>query len=168
MWPFRKSPSRPRAEPGFERPARMLSILTSEEISALGIIPSKGMAGEFAAGSDSTSIGAFRTNVRFVEFLHEVIRTTGPTVQDLIATAVNQQDGWVYVTDLRTPDGPQGRVPPEDIIGAFEVRSGTISPDSYRPSSEYRVYTHNGLLVLPATFHQAFFAQLKATVDALP
>jgi hypothetical protein len=169
MWPFRNRPPRQgREEVGFERPTRILSILEPEEIAALGIIPSKGMAGTFVAGSDTTAIGAFRPNVQFVEFLHEVIRTAGPTVPELIAMAANQTEGWVYVIDLRTPDGPHGRVPPEDIIGAFEVRLGKISADSYQPFSGHRVYTHNGLVTLPAPLREAFVARLKDAVDALP
>jgi hypothetical protein len=37
----------------------------------------------------------------------------------------------VYLLDARTPD-PSGRVPPHDIIGAFDVRDGALVTGSYR------------------------------------
>ena len=161
MWPFRKNPPPRGLRFNFDGPHWFLSILSEEEIDSIGVVPSKAIAGRFLAGSDGALIGAVRVNDAFISFMHEVIRSAGPAVPELMATAAAQRDGWLYVIDLRTPDGPQGRVPPEDIIGAFEVRSGQISADSYQPFSDYRVYTQNGPPVLPSELRKALVEQLR-------
>ena len=88
-----------------------------------------------------------------------------PKTQGLQAAAAQQVDGWVYIIDLRTPESPQGRVPPEDIIGAFEVRSGEVVPGSYQASEEHRVLTENGLVQLPSSLREAFVRELSRLRD---
>ena len=95
----------------------------------------------------------FRVNHAFVEFMHDVIRTAGPTDPSLQEAAAEQGNGWVYIIDLRTPEGPQGRVPLEDIIGGFEVRDGRLLADSYRPNEEHLVLTKDGPVQLPPSLH---------------
>jgi hypothetical protein len=106
------------------------------------------------------SVEAFRQNPAFVDFMHEVIRTTGPNDPELREAAQEQRDGWVYIIDLRTPEGPGGRVPPEDIIGAFEVQDGQIVADSYQASSTHRVYTNDGMVCLPPSLRRALVKRL--------
>jgi hypothetical protein len=72
---------------------------------------------------DSTAAG-FRVNRVFVEFMHTVIRTVGPSDPSLLEAAAQQGSGWLYIIGLRTPEGPQGRVPVEDIVDGFEGRDG--------------------------------------------
>ena len=61
--------------------------------------------------------------------------------------------------DLRTPDGPQGRVPTEDIIGAFEIKEGKILADSYWRNEEHKLYTKKkGCLSLPGPLQAALLA----------
>jgi hypothetical protein len=112
-----------------------------EEVASLGGLPPKGIAGRFVA------------------------RSAAPAEPELMAAAAAQRDGWLYVIDLRTPEGPQGRVPPEDIIGAFEVRTGQINGDWYQPFSDYRVYSQNGPPMLPHALRRAFVAQLRVDRD---
>jgi hypothetical protein len=61
----------------------------------------------------------------FVEFLHDVISRCGASSTGLVAAAKSQVEGWVYVLDGRTPT-PQDSVPPEDILGAFQVKAGQL------------------------------------------
>jgi hypothetical protein len=80
----------------------------------------------------------FARNRVFVDFMHSVIARRGPELPGLVAAARRQGDGWVYIIDQRTPT-PQGAVPPEDIVGAFEVKGGQVVPGSYRPSSNHMI-----------------------------
>jgi hypothetical protein len=71
----------------------------------------------------------------------------------------------VYTIDLRTIEGPQGRVPPDDIIGAFEVRLGQIVAGSYWSNENYRAFTSNGLVQLPPSLRKAFLRELPCIRD---
>ena len=135
------------------------SILSPEEVSSLGGLPGEAVAGAYEG--EDMGVENFHPNQAFVDFLHGVIGTAGPDDPDMISAARRQGDGWLYVIDLRTPDGPQGRVPPHDIIGGFEVRSGAIVRDSYVPNESHRVLTPDGLVTLPASFRSAFVDALR-------
>ncbi|MCC7126924.1 MAG: hypothetical protein IT178_18910 [Acidobacteria bacterium] len=132
-------------------------------MQALGGLPAEAIAGAFDGDG---LVETFRQNPRFVEFMHAVIRTAGPTDPDLQLAAQAQHDGWIYVIDLRTPEGPAGRVPPEDVIGAFEVRSGHVVPDSYQPNDAHRVFAANGLVRLPRGLFEAFLEALPRVSES--
>lgn len=157
VWPFRRR-DKGDAGPIPRGFGQVLSLLTPDQVSALGGLPAEAIVG--SVEGDTVSVTAVRENPKFVAFMHEVIRTAGPLDPELQAAARAQQDGWVYVIDLRTPEGPAGRVPPEDVIGGFEVRRGTIVEDSYEANPHHRPYTTNGLVQLPPSLMQAFVKQL--------
>ena len=102
----------------------------------------------------------FRANGVFIDFMHDVIRRTGPQDPELRAAAAAQGEGWLYVIDARTPESPQGRVPPEDIIGAFEVEEGRLVEASYQANEDHRVLTRHGMVRLPPPFHEALVREL--------
>jgi hypothetical protein len=135
-----------------------MSILSPKEVQLLGGLPNEAIAGLMMG--DSPTIETFRPNPLFIEFMHRVIRTAAPFDPDLRAAAREQGNGSVYIIDLRTPDGPQGRVPPEDIIGAFQVQNGEIIPDSYVANEMHRVFATGRLVCLPPSLRAAFVAQL--------
>jgi hypothetical protein len=159
MWPFRrKKPFSSSSDRPDENIRQVLSILSPEEASALGELPGEAIAGIMEG--EGFSVDRFRPNQAFVEFMHHVIRVAGPADPGLQAAAQEQGDGWVYIIDLRTPEGPQGRVPLEDIIGGFEVRSGKIVIGSYYAFEEHRLLTENGLVQLPPSLREAFVREL--------
>ena len=125
----------------------------------LGGIPGAAVAGIFADGL--MTLEAFHTNRVFVDFLHDVIAKAGPSDRGLIAAGRQSGDGWISVIDLRTPGGTQGRVPPEDILGTFEVRSGEIVPGSCRRAGTHRLFTKHGLVQLPPALRDAFVNELR-------
>jgi hypothetical protein len=116
-------------------------------------MPGVAVQGEFT--DPECTLAGFRVNRAFVEFMHDVIRTRGPTDPSLQEAAAEQGNGWVYIIDLRTPEGPQGRVPLEDIIGGFEVRDGGLLSDSYWANEKHRVLTKDGPVRLPPSLHEA-------------
>lgn len=138
----------------------VLSILTPAEVEALGGLPGEAVVGVFR--DRTTSLEQFRANAGFLRYLHEVIGTAGPGDPELNAAAAQQGQGWLYIIDLRTPDGPMGHVPPEDIIGAFEVAAGKVVGASYWANEHYRAHTRAGTIKLPAGLRQAFFRMLEA------
>jgi hypothetical protein len=105
----------------------------------------------------------FVQNRVFVDFLHRVIARHGPELPGVIAEAGRQRDGWVYVIDQRTRT-PQGAVPPEDIIGAFEVRGGQVVPDSYLPFPSHMILTEDGFFRLGAELQALLLQELANLV----
>ena len=155
IWPFGK------AQAAAAEPMRnVLSILSPAEAQALGGLPSEAVLGTVRNGDKGVALDRFVPNPLFVEFMHKVIGTAGPDDADLQAAAAEQGEGWVYIIDLRTPEGPLGRVPPEDIIGAFQVREGHIVRESYWANVDHRIATSNGLVSLPPSLRAAWVNQL--------
>jgi hypothetical protein len=162
MWPFSKKSQPPTSgivTTGSDR-RRVLSFLSPQEAERLGGIPLQAVVGEFVGAANDTSVETFRPNPAFVTFLHETIKVWGPTDPELRTSARMHENGWVYLIDLRTPDGPQGRVPPEDIIGAFQVIGGQIVADSYQPMPSHLVYSRQGMCRLPGSLTQALVGRL--------
>jgi hypothetical protein len=95
----------------------------------------------------------FRPNKPFVDLLHNVIATHALTLPGFQAEARRQHSGCLYVIDARTP-APAGEVPAYDIIGAFEVREGTVVPQSYQPNGNHRLFSSNGLFKLDPTLRE--------------
>src|SRR5262245_41224535 len=96
---------------------------------------------------ETISPDAFARNRIFVDFMHEVIARRAPGLPGLIAEARQQREGWVYLVDQRTRN-PQGEVPPEDIVGCFQVKDGLIVPASYQPSPRHLILSADGFFQL--------------------
>lgn len=102
---------------------------------------------------DDINLGNFYPNPTFINFLHGVIAKYGTQVSSLSAQAQKQEKGWVYIIDARCPD-PQGRVLPEDIIGAFEVVNGKITSDSYKKNDKHLIFSEKGFFKLQSTLNK--------------
>jgi hypothetical protein len=142
-----------------EQAQRVLSLLDPQQVEELGGLPPEGIVGVFA--SEALDPQQFRPNQVFIEFMHQCIATYGILDLSLQAAARNQDDGWIYVIDLRTPEGPTGRVPPEDIVGGFEVKGGRLVEGSYSANPGHLVYSRNGIVQLPQPFQRALLTELR-------
>ena len=89
----------------------------------------------------------FVANSAFIKFLAEVVARHGPENPDLQAEAAGLGQGYVAVIDGRTPT-PEGPVPPEDIIGVFQVADGKVVPGSYLASPKHKLLTADGFFQL--------------------
>jgi hypothetical protein len=160
---FTRSKSRPteqsvRADfPAAKTERRVISLLTPEQVTECGGLSPQAICGSFA--TDEIAKESFQPNRTFVAFMHEVIGEAGLRDAALRAAAAQQQEGWVYVIDLRTSEGPQGRVPAEDIVGGFEVNEGQLT-GTYRANDRHLVYSGNGLVRLPPTLEAALVSEL--------
>jgi hypothetical protein len=159
IWPFERKKSVEPPVPNLSpQKYKGISFLSPQEVQSLGGLSDEAIAGFIV--DDLPTPETFRPNARFIEFMHQVIRTAAPFDPDLRAAAREQGNGWVYIIDLRTPDGPLGRVPTEDIIGAFQVQNGEIISDSYETNEQHLVFATSGLVCLPPSLRAAFVAQL--------
>jgi hypothetical protein len=183
MWPFQRKKKKRHTEPSAaealspvpnrgwvywqktaEGDFQVLSVLQPDDVQALGGLPDEAVVGSIGGNlgaGDEIPVGQFRPNRAFVTFMHQVIETFGPDDPELLQAAAQQGEGWLYIIDLRTPEGPQGRVPSEDIVGAFEVRSGQIIKDSYGTNDKHVVFSEHGLVQLPPSLQAALIRELK-------
>lgn len=115
--------------------------------------------GEGADGSLSSE--GFVPNEGFSRFLHRMVAEHAPASEGLQAEAARVGSGKVYIVDRRTPT-PEGPVPPEDIIGGFEVTSGRVVPGSYTPNPSHRLLTDRGFFHLEDELHRKMVAELAA------
>jgi len=137
----------------------LISFLSPADVAGMGGLPRRAIMAK-AEQKESTP-DRWLLSSGFLKLLHQVIRQAGPADGGLQTAARQNQKGWLYIIDLRTPQGTQGQVPPEDIVGAFEVRDGQIRPETYQPGAAYRLFTANGFPQLPPTLHTALIAALK-------
>jgi hypothetical protein len=137
---------------------RVVSLLTPQEVQSLGGLPGEAILGVYAGPTDS--LESFRPNPAFIDFVHRVIADVGSRSPESTEGARQQQNGWLYVIDPRTPEGPNGNVGPEDIVGAFEVRDGALVQGSYKANENYRALTKHGMTRLTPVQRTAFIAAL--------
>ncbi|PZW39833.1 hypothetical protein C8P66_12736 [Humitalea rosea] len=149
MWPFRSRPA----------PLQALSLIPPEVVRRWGRLPGASIAGSLPAGQSDPAL--FQPNPAFAALLRQVIRDTGPDDPGLRAAAAAQGTGWVYVIDLRTPQGPQGQVPFTDIIAGFEVAEGRILPEGFWANPNHSAYSAQGLTRLDPYFQAALIAALE-------
>src|SRR5262249_21687975 len=98
---------------------------------------------------ESITPDIFARNPAFVQLLHAVVARECPKQAKCVAEAKNIWNGYLYVIDQRTAT-PEGAVPPEDIIGAFEVQGGALVPASYKPNPNHRILSSRGFCRLDA------------------
>ena len=108
---------------------------------------------------DSLTPETFVANRGFHELLHAVVERHAPSTPSFADDARRQRDGWIYVIDQRTPT-PGGRVPPEDVIGGFEVRAGHVVARSYQPIPAHRLMTERGFFQLGLELEQCLLTEL--------
>lgn len=167
LWPFRRKEEPPAESGAADEALQVLAVLSMEEVNALGGLPSEAMIGLVGKGSKRPKLSAktFRPNPTFSAFMHHVIDTFGRHDPELKEAARQQVRGSVCVIDLRTPEGVMGHVPPEDIIGMFEVASGKLG--TYHPNDKHVLFSENGEVQLPPALQALHIRELlRLKVDA--
>ena len=137
----------------------MVSPLSHELVFKKGM-PEKAVFGTVPAGTDRILPSNFTANPTFIEFLQGFVAEHMPSLMAFVQEARRLGDGHVYLIDYRTPD-VHSDVPPEDILGVFEVKSG--EPVSYETNPNYRLFTERGFFVL----HPELEARLLAEIEGL-
>lgn len=126
-----------------------VSGLPRDHVFARGLVPEAiiGVLLRPLEPGEAITPAVFAPNRVFVELMHDVISRRGSELPGLVAEARRQGDGWVYVIDQRTRT-PQGDVPPEDIVGAFEVKGGRVIPGAYKPNPRHMILSPDGFFDL--------------------
>jgi hypothetical protein len=138
-----------------------VTLVTSETFCSRGLLP-EAIVGVLSRPLESDELitpDIFARNRVFVEFMHEVIARHAPNDPGFQAEARRQGNGWIYVIDQRTPD-PAGTVPPEDIIGAFQIANGKVIPESYQRNSNHVIFSSKGFFDLGANLNGALLNEV--------
>jgi hypothetical protein len=140
-----------------------VTCLPHEQVFAMGLAAGTviGMLRRSLEPGERITPAVFARNPAFEDLLHEVVARRGPQLPGLIAEARRQRRGWVYIIDQRTRT-PQGHVPPEDIVGAFTVKSGKIVPGSYQRSHKHVILSADGFFRLGAELQACLLEELAS------
>jgi hypothetical protein len=141
----------------------VLSLLTPDEVAALGGLPNAAIIGEFLSdpvADEPLDPSLLRVNQRFVELLHDVISRWVPQCPPFIIAAKTRRDGRMYVFDGRTSPQEDASPPDEDIIGSFALEAGEILAETYQPNAEYQVLSQHGLVQLSPFLRERLLFEL--------
>ena len=140
-----------------------VTLLPPEAAFSQGLAPEAvvGVLTRPMASDGAITPEGFAANPAFIEFMHGVIARHGPDQPGCQAEAQRLGNGWVYIIDQRTPT-PEGRVPPEDIIGVFEVKDGEVVPGSYRRSPKHLILSPHGFFRLEPGLQECLLRELAA------
>jgi hypothetical protein len=143
-----------------------VTCLPHEQVFARGLAPETivGVLLRPLEPGEAITPAVFARNRVFVDFMHDVIARRGPEQPGLIAEAQRQGDGWVHIIDQRTRN-PQGRIPPEDIVGVFAVKGGVVVPGSYQPSSKHQILSADGFFRLEAELQACLLEELGSRAE---
>ncbi len=125
-----------------KEPKFYCTFVSSELIFEYGL-SAKVIVGEVDKSEDEEFDFAtsFRANPAFKETIFDFARAEMLDDETLINSAIEQQEGWVYIIDQRTKT-PEGEVPPYDIIGGFKVENKELKRFSENPN--YQIKSING------------------------
>src|SRR5262245_16395659 len=126
------------------------------------IFSSRGLVSEAIVGvlsllledDEQITQDVFTRNQVFVEFMHQVIARHAPKDPSFTDEAPRKGNGWIYIIDQRTPD-PAGTVPPEDIVGCFQIANGKVIPESYQSNSKHLIFSSRGFFDLGTNLNGA-------------
>ncbi|GIE90798.1 hypothetical protein Are01nite_72780 [Actinoplanes regularis] len=139
----------------------VVSLLESDWAFRHGL-RADGILGSVRAGANPDDLGPadVEENDVFVRLLSTVVQDNIGQSDFLRREARKQGAGYVYLIDGRTSN-PGGRVPPEDILGAVEVKDGQGVAGSYRHNPRHRLLTAAGWFRLPDELESALQRRLR-------
>ncbi|QWP75827.1 hypothetical protein J5226_19785 [Lysobacter sp. K5869] len=144
-------------------PVAYVTLTPQDQLSVRGIAPQEIVGQIIDPERPGIAPDNFARNRVFVEFLHGVIARHAPSLPALIAEAQRQGEGLVVIVDGRA-ETPQDAVPPEDIVGAFQIEGGRIVEDGYRPNPNHRILGARGFFCLVPELQQRLLEDLAASV----
>ena len=144
-------------------PVAYVTLTPQDQLGARGIAPQEIVGQIIDPERPGIAPDNFARNRVFVEFLHAVVARHGPSLPALIAEAQRQGDGLVVIVDSRA-ETPGDAVPPQDIVGAFQVADGRIVADGYRPNPNHRILNARGFFRLDPQLQQHLLEDLAASV----
>lgn len=144
-------------------PVAYVTLTPQDQLPVRGIAPQEIVGQIIDPEQPGIAPDNFARNRVFVEFLHGVIARHAPSLPGLIDEAQRQGEGVVVIVDGRA-ETPADGVPPEDIVGAFQVAGGRIVEDSYRPNPNHRILGPRGFFRIEPELQRRLLEALAASV----
>jgi hypothetical protein len=147
-----------------EGPRDYISLLAFEQVEAQGGLAPEAVVGvltERIDADEALTPASFARNRAFLDFMHEVVARRGPRLPGIVAQAHRIREGQLVIVDRRTPS-PEVAVPPEDVVGSFEVKGGAVIPGSYRRSPDHAILTEDGFFDLGPELMPCLLAELAS------
>lgn len=142
---------------------RALSPLSPDQVGTYGL-PTEAVLGQVDAALPSMTTEQFEQNQAFIDFLHQLIQSYGPTLPVFKEQALSMGSGTLIITDQRTQSSHQ-TPQKEDMIGQFSLQRGEIIPYSYISNPEYRVLTDNGPIQLVQPLEEILLDTLISRIE---
>ena len=138
-----------------------VTLVPAETFSSRGLVNEAivGVLSRLLEDDEQITPDVFTRNHVFVEFMHEVIARHAPRDPSFHEEARRQGNGWIYIIDQRTPD-PAGTVPPEDIVGCFQIANGKVIPESYQSNSKHLIFSAHGFFDLGSNLNGALLDEV--------
>jgi hypothetical protein len=131
----------------------LLSFINPQIDAGVKLTP-KAIIGFVLNNDQPVSENNIRINPAFLNHLHKTILFFAQFNDGLINLVEQQQNGFIYVRDLRN----KGIDNATDIIGSFEVQHGVLMHDSYQPNPHYKPITESGGFVLQPELEALLYA----------
>jgi hypothetical protein len=116
----------------------------------------------FAGSLISPELGLIPGNIaynkEFLIHLHSLVRDHMHDDAQVKARAAEQQNGFVFIIDRRSPAAEMNsadQVDKEDIIGIFLCNEYATSPEKYRPNPDYLLVSSKGPGIFPEKVENA-------------
>lgn len=135
----------------------VLSVADPEDAFNKGLI-SRGIIGYLKQKDKEVHPENITYNADFVELFQKAIKTAALNSDDLMKSARQQKNGFIYIVDQRTKD--QNETKAMDILGSFEVTEGQLNSDSFQFNPNYQIISIEGLFRLPDNFEKALLNEI--------
>lgn len=145
-----------------EGPRDYVSLLSLEQVEAQGGLAPEAVVGVLTRRvepEEAITPAIFARNRAFLDFMHEVVARRAPRLPGVVAQAHRLREGFLPIVDRRTPS-PEVQVPPEDVVGGFEVKGGAVIAGSYRRSPDHMILTEEGFFDLGPELMPCLLAEL--------
>lgn len=116
----------------------------------IGWLPARAPGAPEGNADESAGLNDFVENDQFREVLHDAIRSglRDGVDEDQKNAAIQTQEGWMHLHDMRNIPA-LGRIgDPDDIVGSVRVEDSKILAETYQPMPAYRLCTSDGVLQL--------------------
>ena len=136
------------------------TLLPHEEVFEKGLI-SIAIAGVFTKSlkdSEAIDSSSFKPNSEYISFIHKVIEENAPKSQSFRDEAKRQKNGVVVVIDYRVKS-KDSAVPPEDIVGLFEIKNSLVA--SYKANPNYVLWSEKGFSNLGAELQSILLSEIR-------
>lgn len=140
----------------------LITFLSPADLDLVGGVPPEVVVGKLLGPGTELIPDNFARNRAFVDFLHDVISTTVPQIEEFVAAAKHQGIGWLNIHDARAFNVDR-ELASRDIIGSFRVEGGVIIGSSYTRNRDHRILSEHGML----TPHPAIQEQILSAMRRL-